>query len=140
MIAEVDTLKEATNTRIAPHAALALAGIRGHEEATSELVASVIAHATVSGQGTAVQYARWASSVLMNGLGRYEEALAAAVEASEHSPELHITSWALTELIEAATRTGDAQVADMLLVDLVSTSRAARPIGRSGSMPGRPPC
>ncbi len=29
LIAEVDTLKEATNTRIAPHAALALAGIRG---------------------------------------------------------------------------------------------------------------
>ena len=111
LIAEVDTLKEATNTRIPPHAALALAGIRGHEEDTSELVASVIADATVSGQGTAVQYALWASSVIMNGLGRYEEALAAAVEATEQLPELHITSWALTELIEAATRTGDAQVA-----------------------------
>ena len=86
LIAEVDTLKEATNTRIAPHAALALAGIRGHEDATTELVASVIAHATVVGQGTAVQYARWASAVLMNGLGRYEEALAAAMDASEHSP------------------------------------------------------
>ena len=111
LIAEVDTLKEATNTRIAPHAALALAGIRGHEEATTELVASVIAHATVVGQGTAVQYARWASAVLMNGLGRYEEALAAAMDASEHSPELYITSWALTELVEAATRTADDELA-----------------------------
>ena len=61
LIAEVDTLKEATNTRIAPHAALALAGIRGHEEGASELIADVVAHATVRGQGTAVQYARWAS-------------------------------------------------------------------------------
>ena len=38
----------------------------------------------------------------MNGLGRYEEALAAAGEASEHTPELFIASWALIELVEAA--------------------------------------
>jgi DNA-binding CsgD family transcriptional regulator/tetratricopeptide (TPR) repeat protein len=105
LAAEVDTLKEATNTRIAPHAALALAGVRGHEGLTSELVAGVLAHATVAGQGTAVQYARWANSVLMNGLGRYGEALAEAVEACDHTPETHIASWALIELIEAATRT-----------------------------------
>jgi DNA-binding CsgD family transcriptional regulator len=105
LIAEVEAVKEATGTRIAPHAALALAGLRGREAEASELIGGIIAKATADGQGTALQYARWASSVLMNGLGRYEEALAAAVEASEHTPELHIASWALSELIEAATRT-----------------------------------
>ena len=47
----------------------------------------------------------------MNGLGRYEEALAAAVEASEQGPRLHIASWALPELIEAATRTDQPALA-----------------------------
>jgi DNA-binding CsgD family transcriptional regulator len=111
LIAELDTLREATGTRIAPHAGLALAGLRGHEAAASELIEGVIARCTASGQGTAVQYAWWARSVLMNGLGRYEGALAAAVEASNHTPELFIASWALTELIEAATRTAHADLA-----------------------------
>ena len=104
-ISELDTLKEATNTRIAPHAALALAGLRGNEVGASGLIEGAMAHATGAGQGTAVQYALWANSVLMNGLGRYEEALEAAVQASEHMPELFIASWASCELVEAATRT-----------------------------------
>ena len=47
----------------------------------------------------------------MNGLGRYEEALASAVEASEDTPELHVAGWTLSELIEAATRTGNTGLA-----------------------------
>lgn len=111
LVAEVDTIKEATNTRIAPHAALALAGARGHEAFASDLIAGVVAHATVGGQGTAVQYARWASSVLLNGLGRYDEARTEAVAACDSTPELHVASWALSELIEAATRTDHADLA-----------------------------
>ena len=118
LVAELATLKDATGTRIAPHAGLALAGLRGHEASASELIAGVIEQATVGGQGTAVQYAWWARSVLMNGLGRYEEALAAAVEASEQTPELFIASWALSELIEAATRAGRAELARGALVRL----------------------
>lgn len=111
LIAEVDAVKQTTGTRIAPHAALAMAGIRGHEAEASELIDGIITEATAAGQGTAVQYARWANSVLMNGLGRYGEALAAAVEASEHTPELHIATWALSELVEAATRTENTELA-----------------------------
>ena len=47
----------------------------------------------------------------MNGLGRYEEALAAAMQASDHTPELFIETWALIELIEAATRTENPELA-----------------------------
>lgn len=118
LMAEFDAVKEATGTRIPPHAALALAGMRGQEAEASELIDGVITEATAGGQGTALQYAHWANSVLMNGLGRYEEALAAAVEASEHTPELHIASWALSELIEAATRTGNAELAKGALMRL----------------------
>ena len=47
----------------------------------------------------------------MNGLGRYEEALGAATEASEDTPELFVAMWSLSELIEAAGRTGNTEVA-----------------------------
>ena len=56
------------------------------------------------GQGTAVQYAHWARSVLLNGLGRYDEALSAAQDASDDTPELFVSVWAAIELLEAATR------------------------------------
>ena len=108
LVAEVDAVKEATGTRIAPYAAIALAALRGREAEAAALIDGVIADATASGQGTAVQYAHWANSVLMNGLGRYEDALAAAAVASEHTPELFIAAWALSELIESATRTENA--------------------------------
>jgi DNA-binding CsgD family transcriptional regulator len=118
LMAEVDAVKQATGTRIPPHAALALAGLRGQEAKASELINGVITHAMAGGQGTALQYAHWANSVLMNGLGRYEGARAAAVEASEHAPELHIASWALSELIEAATRTENSELAKRALTRL----------------------
>jgi DNA-binding CsgD family transcriptional regulator len=116
--AEVEAVKTATRTRIAPHAAVVLAGLRGQEAEASELIDGIVAESSAGGQGTAAQYAHWATSVLMNGLGRYEEALAAAVKASEDMPELHIASWALSELIEAATRCENAELADGALARL----------------------
>ena len=56
-----------------------------------------------------MQYAHWAQAVVMNGLGRYEEARTAASEAVECMPQLFIAAWALGELVEAATRSGDAE-------------------------------
>ena len=111
LIAEVEAVKEATGTRIAPHAAMVLSGLRGREPDASALLDGILAEAPSAGQGTAVQYAMWATSVLMNGLGRYEEAVTAALKASEDVPQLHIAMWALGELIEAATRTQNAELA-----------------------------
>lgn len=125
LIAEVDAVKEATRTRVAPYAAVALAGIRGHEADASKLIADVITAATAGGQGTAVQYAHWASAVLMNGLGRYEEALAAATKASEDTPELFIAAWALSELIEAASRTNNDDLAGDALTRLSQRTEAS---------------
>ena len=51
------------------------------------------------------------SAILYNGLGRYEEALAEAQQAAEQAPELFISMWALPELIEAASRTGQTRLA-----------------------------
>lgn len=111
LISEVEAVKAATATRIDPYAAIALAGVSGDEYAASALVDGAVNEGGASGQGTAVQYAHWAMSVLLNGLGRYHEALSHARDAIELVPELSISSRSLSELIEAASRTGDIEVA-----------------------------
>jgi DNA-binding CsgD family transcriptional regulator len=111
MVAEVEAVKEATGSRIAPYAEISLVGLRGREAEASELIERVLSGAAASLQGTAVQYAHWANAVLMNGLGRYEEALAAAVQATGGTPELFVAMWGLGELVEAATRTGNVEQA-----------------------------
>ena len=65
----------------------------------------------VAGQGAGIQWCQMVSGILCNGLGRYEKTLAEAQQASEQAPELWVSMWALPELIEAASRTGQTQLA-----------------------------
>jgi DNA-binding CsgD family transcriptional regulator len=125
LVAEADAVTEATGARVAPYAALVLAGFRGQERDGSKLIDATIAEATAGGQGTAVQYAHWANAVLMNSLGRYEEAFAAAVAASDDTPELFVASWALSELIEAASRTEKTDLASGALDRLLDSANAS---------------
>jgi DNA-binding CsgD family transcriptional regulator len=109
LAAEVEAVKDATGSRIGPYAAISLAGFRGREPEASQLIESVIGGAGASRQGTAVQYAHWSNAVLLNGLGRYAAAAAAASNAAEGTPHFFVATWALGERIEAATRTGDTE-------------------------------
>jgi DNA-binding CsgD family transcriptional regulator/tetratricopeptide (TPR) repeat protein len=103
--AEADAVTEATGTRIAPYGALLLAALRGREAEATHLMEATIKDATAGGEGLAVQYSHWTTAVLYNGMGRYEEALAAAQRASDDRPELFVPAWALPELILASART-----------------------------------
>jgi DNA-binding CsgD family transcriptional regulator len=67
---------------------------------------------------------QWASAVLGNSMGRYEEALAAAQRASEDSPAVIFASWALVELVEAATRSGTPERAAGAVQRLSGIARA----------------
>jgi DNA-binding CsgD family transcriptional regulator/tetratricopeptide (TPR) repeat protein len=102
-IAETEAITTATGTQIAPYAQLLLAALRGQRDAWP-LIESTIRDAETGGQGLSVQWAEWASAILSNGLGRYDRALASAQRAAEEAPQLHVTPWALTELVEAAVR------------------------------------
>jgi DNA-binding CsgD family transcriptional regulator len=110
LTAETDAVREATGARVAPYGALVLEAMRTRAEST-ELIDVAIDEATAAREGTAVQYAHWARAVVMNAHGRYEDALAAATAASEDTPELFLSAWALSELAEAAVRTGRADLA-----------------------------
>jgi DNA-binding CsgD family transcriptional regulator len=123
LIAEADTVCEATGSRFAPVAATMLAAFRGREAEAVLLVQSIIEQATAGGQGVSVTFAQWVAAVLYNGLGRYEEALAAARQAREHG-HVYVSIWALPELIEAATRTGNTRIAGEALDLLAEKTRA----------------
>jgi DNA-binding CsgD family transcriptional regulator len=104
--AEADAIVEATGTHLAPYAAMLLVALRGREADGLTLLESAINDAAAVGQGFAVQWGEFVKAILFNGLGRYDEALAAAQAASDDTPELFISSWALGEVIEAASRSG----------------------------------
>ena len=130
LVAEADSVTEATGARVAPYGALVLAGLQGREAEASGLIDATIEEFTAGGQGTAVQYARWARSVLLNGLGRYREAIVAAQEASDDTPELFVSVWAAIELLEAATRCDEAELARAALERIVAaTARRAHRLG-----------
>jgi DNA-binding CsgD family transcriptional regulator len=125
VIAEAHAVSEATGTRIAPFADMLLDSLRGNQAEATPLIEATIAEATAEGQGIAVTYAHWAAAILANGLGRYQQALEAARQASEDTPELYVSMWALPELIEAAVRTGNTQLAADALARLAETTQAA---------------
>ncbi len=124
LVAEADAVNEATGSRAAPFTAMMLASLRGDQAKATSLIEATIAEATAEGQGIAVAYAHWAAAILANGLGRYEEALAAASQASQDTSTIYISMWALPELIEAAVRSGNADVAVRALDRLAGRTQA----------------
>ena len=125
LIAEADAVTEATGTDVLPYGALVLAGLKGREAEAAGLIEGTVRDATAGGQGTALQYARWTSAILLNGLGRYEEAVTAAADASDDAPELFVSAWARSELVEAACRSGQTDTASSALEQLAEHSKAS---------------
>jgi DNA-binding CsgD family transcriptional regulator/tetratricopeptide (TPR) repeat protein len=123
-IAEAEAVTRATGSRLAPYAPLLLAALRGREGDASTVTGSMIRDAGAGGQGIGVQWAEWVNAIMLNGLGRYERALASAERATEETPQLFISAWALPELIEAAVRSGKTELAAGAL-ELVAKVTAA---------------
>jgi DNA-binding CsgD family transcriptional regulator len=126
LIEEAEEINEATGSQLhfQPYAALQIAAWQGDEAAAMALIEGSVPRARRRGEGLALACIDWATAVLYNGLGRYETALAAAEQASEHPQELWST-FILPELIEAATRTGHAARAAAALDVLRETTRAS---------------
>jgi DNA-binding CsgD family transcriptional regulator len=125
LIAETAAVCAATGARRAPLAAMLVASLRGDRAETMTLIQAGLAEAEASGQGVAVTYAHWAAAVLNNGLGRYQKALAAAQQATQDTPALYVSMWALPELVEAAVRCGNGQVAAEAVQRLAETTQPA---------------
>ena len=123
LIAECDAVCEVTGgSRVSSFAAMFLGALRGNQAEVTPLIEGALAAAEATGQGGAVTGAHWASSVLHNGLGRYADALAAAQEAIRDA-SVYVSILDVPELVEAAARAGNADVAAGALQRLAETTR-----------------
>ena len=103
---------------------LPLAGCRGIEAEALALFDATEPPAIARGEGVVLTFSEHARAVLYNGLGRYEAALGPAQSASARD-ELLVSVWSLPELVEAATRAGQADVANAAIERLSERTRAA---------------
>ena len=109
---ETEAASEATRSNLAPYGSLLLAAWRGREQETERLIDVATPDIAARGEGQWLTATNWATAVLCNGLGRFRQALAASERAREYPHELGLSNWALTELVEAAARSGEPARAD----------------------------
>ena len=125
LVDEIQTATEASDTVVAPYGAVGLLVLRGHQAEASYLIEHTRAEVTRRGEGVGLPMLDWAEAILYNGLGRYEDARAAALRATEHPHALAASNWGMVELIESAARAGTPDLADDALRRLVDTTAAS---------------
>jgi DNA-binding CsgD family transcriptional regulator len=110
LVEEVQVVTEATGSRIAPYGDLCFAALRGREGEMSILATATKDEVVQRGEGLGIGLTDWATAVYNNGLGHYENAMAAAEKASEYLVDVSVTvNWGLVELVEAAARCGSPE-------------------------------
>ena len=126
LVEELEAVTEVTGSRLAPYGALGVAAWQGHEAEAGELIENSMRDVVPRGEGIGLTITLWASALLYNGLGRHEDAVPAARQASESSKDLAAAgNWGLVELIEAAARSGRAELAADALERLSETTGAS---------------
>ncbi len=125
LVTEAQSVTEATGSSIAPYGTVALAAFEGREADAFALIETGTKDVERRGEGEGLSLLQWATAVLCNGLGRYEQALAAARQASEDTQAIWFANWAAVELIEAAARSGEPERAANALERLSRSARAS---------------
>jgi ATP/maltotriose-dependent transcriptional regulator MalT len=124
-VEEIRAVSEAAESMLTPYAAIGLAAFRGHEDHAAPMIAEAKRDVVARGEGIGVSLTNWAHALLCNGLSRYAEALAAAREAAAFPAEIGVSNWGLTELVEAAVRTGDLPTASAAFEQLSAMTQAS---------------
>jgi DNA-binding CsgD family transcriptional regulator len=125
LLEEEAATTEAMGVARPPYLTVALPAWQGRETETRGQIEATTSEAVQLGEGQWLTLVDWASAVLLNGLGRYRDAMLAAERAIASPLERGIASWALPELVEAAVRCGEPEQADDALRRLSDMTRAS---------------
>jgi DNA-binding CsgD family transcriptional regulator len=123
LIAEAQVVADATGSQLAPYGATGVAAWRGREAEAAELIQANLDGVASRGEGRGVT-SQYSAALLYNGLGRYDKALAAAELACEYD-DVGVLGWSLTELVEAAVRSGQPERASGAFQRLCETTGAS---------------
>jgi hypothetical protein len=124
-LGELHAVADVTGTHFGPYVTWAIAAWRGRKAEVSPRLEATLTDAIQHGQGLAIAVPSWAEAVLRNGLGQYQQAMAAAQRASCYDGELTPKEWALVELIEAAVRSNMTDTAADALALLAEQADAS---------------
>ena len=124
LLQEAETITSATGNAGLVYGQMLLDAWRGDEAAAGALIDSATASATARGEGRVLALSGYASAVLHNGLGHYDLALDGARLGAE-DPDQGYAAPALGELVEAATRAGQPELAAAALPLLERRAQAA---------------
>ena len=111
LVDELAAVNEATGAGLVAYAPVTLAAAKGREAEAVPLIEVATREIMRRSGGQGLTSIHLSTALLYNGLGRYEQALAAAQKAVEDSLAVRLSTWGLVELIEAAVRSGKAEVA-----------------------------
>ncbi|OFB43578.1 LuxR family transcriptional regulator [Mycolicibacterium sp. (ex Dasyatis americana)] len=111
LLEEADTIAEAIGHHPMKYHKVELAAWRGDVNEAGDLIEAGRAEGIAKGEGRLLGVTGYVAAVLYNGLGRYDEALAAVQQACEYR-DLGFYGWCLLELTEAAVRVGKVDVAE----------------------------
>ncbi|MGC4940338.1 AAA family ATPase [Kribbella sp. DT2] len=123
-IAEEEAIADAIGGPPVFYHRLQLAAMRGRRQEALELFETATAAAAVRGASQQIANVHWAEAVLNNGLANYPAALTAARRASADG-ELYLAGISLSELIEAAMRCGEPELAATALKSLTERTEAS---------------
>jgi DNA-binding CsgD family transcriptional regulator/tetratricopeptide (TPR) repeat protein len=123
LIVEAQAVADATGSQLGPYGALGIAAFRGREAEAAALIQATMDGVTSRGEGRGVT-SGYAAALLYNGLGRYDKALTAAELVCQYD-DIGVLGWSLTELVEAAVRSGQPARASDALQRLTETTRAS---------------
>jgi len=124
LVAESDAIIAATGAEPMLIARLVHAGWTGDPNEAAHLVANAERIGRSRSEGVLLTFTEVSQAVLHNGLGRYADALAPAQSASSRD-EMMLTVLALPELVEAAARSGQRDVATAAVARLSELTSAA---------------
>jgi DNA-binding CsgD family transcriptional regulator len=122
LLDEMAAANAATGAVLAPYVGLARATFQGREDEAAQLIETATNEVMSRGESQGLTFIQFATAVLYNGLGRYEEALATTRHAGDASHPSWWRNWGLVELIEAAARSGEAELAADALGRLSQTT------------------
>jgi DNA-binding CsgD family transcriptional regulator len=127
LIEEDRMVSDITGNPPVGYAGMLLAALRGAEESASTVIAAVRNDAWALGQGRIVTFADYASAVLNNGLGRYDLAVIAAGRVFDRDVIGGYQMMVVSELAEAASRTGDSELVAAAHKRMSDTILSAQP-------------
>ncbi|WP_329585739.1 AAA family ATPase [Streptomyces sp. NBC_01362] len=124
LVDEAHAIAAEVGTPAMLHVDVTVAAWRGDEERTTQLADIATHDAAARGEGWLLSATEYARTVLLNGLGRYDAALAACLTAGDLD-EISFYSWVPVEFIEAATHAGRSDLAEPVMRRLSERTAAS---------------